>query len=467
MEYKLSQYIYFVNSQTSTNHIVVYSTISNVLLKISNHLATILQEGKFDKIPSKTLNLLMEKKILKSKEEEELQSIINENYQSNIDNTNLYEVIQPSAWCQLGCYYCGQNHTKDKLSDQLVHKITERIYKKLEGGKYKTLNIGWFGGEPLTGFNTMRKINNILKSHCKKLGIEIKGSVLVTNGMSLKPNIYKELVEDFKIDHIEVTIDGIGKLHDEHRYQKKDNRGSFDIIYNNIKNIVNSYFYDITEPKIMIRCNVDSINFGGVEKFIKKLAEDNIHTKIKNLYFASIYSWANNDAHKISLTKPEFAYHKLKWEILKIKLGYKTTSSLKRKLNTCILTTSDSDMYDTFGNVYSCTEVSLTDIYKESKYFIGNIEDEIKGNNNREYSDWYDKVWDNKSSQCNSCKLFPVCGSACPKSWMEGIPPCPPFRFNIREEIRLKEILSHSDSSDFFNLLDSFDKGLDINLMHY
>jgi uncharacterized protein len=466
-KYKLSHYLIFNESHIDKNLVIIYSTTTNKLLRISCVLLDMLQRNEFTELPKELLEKLIEDRVIVDENEDELLTIINENKKYDFDDSTLFEVIQPSAWCQLGCYYCGQSHKKDLLSDQTIINIGNRIFEKLKNNrKYKTLTIGWFGGEPLTGINTMRKLNNVIKKHCEELNITLKNSILVSNGMSLKPDIYREMVEDFKISQIEITIDGIGSYHDEHRYLKKDQGGSFDIIYNNLKNILNSDFFSHKEQKITIRCNVDHKNFLGVEPLIKKLAEDDLHQKIDYLYFASIYSWAQNDAHKQSLTKEEFAFHKLKWELMKIRLGYRSSNIHKRKYNTCILTNSSSEMYDTYGNVYNCTEVSFTDVYKDSKYTIGNVNKSVSGKRN--YQNWYDKVWENKESQCNSCKLFPICGSACPKSWMEGNPPCPTIRFSIKDEIQLHEVKLHSrTNAELLMNLDSFEKKIKIENMKY
>jgi uncharacterized protein len=51
---------------------------------------------------------------------------------------------------------------------------------------------------------------------------------------------------------------------------------------------------------------------------------------------------------------------------------------------------------------------------------------------------WYDEIPTN-DSWCKSCKFLPVCGGACPKSWYEGNPACPSFKFNIDERLMMKK----------------------------
>jgi uncharacterized protein len=34
--------------------------------------------------------------------------------------------------------------------------------------------------------------------------------------------------------------------------------------------------------------------------------------------------------------------------------------------------------------------------------------------------------------------MLPVCGGMCPKSWVEGVPACPPAKFNIAERLMIR-----------------------------
>ncbi|WP_449399536.1 SPASM domain-containing protein [Chryseobacterium wanjuense] len=49
---------------------------------------------------------------------------------------------------------------------------------------------------------------------------------------------------------------------------------------------------------------------------------------------------------------------------------------------------------------------------------------------------WESEIKTGKS-YCLTCNFFPVCGGACPKSWMEGNIPCPSFKYNMPERLRL------------------------------
>ena len=43
---------------------------------------------------------------------------------------------------------------------------------------------------------------------------------------------------------------------------------------------------------------------------------------------------------------------------------------------------------------------------------------------------------------CSTCRMLPVCGGACPKSWLEGIEPCPSAKSNVEQRLLLSYALS-------------------------
>jgi uncharacterized protein len=413
--------------------------------------------GLIDKIPDSITQVLIESGVVIDVDENEFELIIQENIENGrMQEGILYEVIQPTAMCQLGCYYCGQKHTKDYLENDIVDKIVERIKLKFTTGNFIGIYIGWFGAEPLMGLPQMRLMYNKLRVAINDESVKIKGKV-VTNGLSLKEGIFNELARDLNVDYIEVTLDGVQEYHDKHRYTKSG-EDSFNIIYENIKRIILSENYKSTDCKIGIRCNVDHKNVEGVIPLINLLAKDGLHEKIKSLYFAIVYSWGGNDAHKESLTKEDAAMMQLKWEVEKIKLGYPTSLTLHgRKKNTCLATSTSGELYDAFGNIYNCTEVSYADFYDGTSYKLGNVkEDNKKVFIDKPHNDWFQTIRDSDKYPCHSCRLLPVCGGSCPKAWNEDNPPCPSFKYNIIKEMELKYILRKTPKELLHKKLDDF-----------
>ncbi|CAL1517709.1 radical SAM/SPASM domain-containing protein [Chitinophaga sp. MM2321] len=459
--YKLSHYVIISAPVDEEQRRLAYSTRSGHTLLLPEICYEFLKNDLTDHIPASVQEQLVRAQILVQKTENELGTIMAENHAATATpGRQLVESIQPTASCQLGCYYCGQQHTKKNMADDVVEKLTDRIHLKFISGGYTNLYLGWFGGEPLMGFPQMRMIYKRLKEKINNEEVKIGGKI-VTNGLSLKEPVFEELVTKFHVDQIEITLDGTGDYHDSHRYTKKGT-GSFDLIYNNLKTILQRADYESLGCSIIIRCNVDEKNVDGVEPLIRLLAADGLHTKIARLYFVGIYSWGGNDAHKASLTKEKMAMLTIRWQILKIKLGYPySTTGYKRKLTTCMATGGNTEIYDAYGNIYNCSEISYADFYNGTPYQLGTLQkNTLDTFVDKPLNDWYTVVRDTEKYPCHHCKLLPVCGGSCPKSWVEGIPACPPFKFNILKELELKYLLCHTAAPQLEERLSGFDAAL-------
>jgi len=193
----ISHYNLFVEAINPENDSIIYNTRTGMQLKISNDLKSTINDGNLGEIPEEIFDKLIKMKVIIPMDENELEEILDENKTFINNQEELYEVVMPSRSCQLGCYYCGQSHNKTEINDTLIGAISERVGSKLENGKYKSLKIGWFGGEPLMALNRLRGLSLKLQDIAQSKGIEYTAS-MTTNGVSLKPAIYQELVFDHK-----------------------------------------------------------------------------------------------------------------------------------------------------------------------------------------------------------------------------------------------------------------------------
>lgn len=444
--YKLSYYVIISDPLNQSGQCVLFSTRTsrgiNVLPKVLNLVTT----GDFEALPDDVFNTLVESEILVREEENELLTIISENKEEIGDEETLYEVIQPSAMCQFGCPYCGQEHKRNYLAKDHYQQLINRIENKLKAKAYKHFYIGWFGGEPLMALKQIRELTVLFKELAEKYSITY-GSKIVTNGLSLKEGVFQELVTELKVNFIEVTLDGTAEYHDKKRYLKEGG-DTFNLIFKNLLSIFNKPDYHDYNCNISIRCNVDRTNCEGVSPLIELLAEHKLQDKIAYFYPIGIYSWGGNEAQKGSLTKEEFAVMEIDWLIQMIEHKFAVNLLPGRVKKVCLSVSPTSEMYDAYGNIFNCTEVSYTSVYENTNYTLGNLkfpDDRI--NTFRPLTDWNDQVLAGKFP-CTTCKMLPVCGGACPKSWHEDMRACPPNKFNIKEKLALSYLASKFDLSD-------------------
>lgn len=446
--YKLS---YYLIKKHVTFHdvdlMLVFSTRSGAFKVFKMGLWVRISNLKLDAIADEIINDLYASKILVAHDEDELDLILEENKKSNEDTSDFYAVIQPTAACPLGCGYCGQAHSSKNMSEQKQKDLIERYRKQIFSGNYKSISIGWFGAEPLVAFKVIENLSYELQKIARNKGIPYSAKV-VTNGLLLTKEISKKLIEDHKINSIEFTLDGVKEFHDSRRHLKTGG-ATFDKIYNNLLDLVN-----VSEGRIdiSVRCNTDNRNKDGISPLIRQMSEDGLSDKVR-VYFAQIHSWGN-DAHLLAASKEDFSSWEIDWLIELAEYGFKTRLLPSRNKNLCIAVSKESELIDPFGNVFSCTEVSLVPSYEENgenTYALGNISNAYLEKNSRRDSlgNFYNKEVIAKYD-CYTCRMLPTCGGACPKSWAEGNMPCPPTKNNISERMVLELLRNKEEIEKIF-----------------
>ncbi|KQW98614.1 radical SAM/SPASM domain-containing protein [Flavobacterium sp. Root420] len=440
MKLKLSHYTIITPIE---DVIIVYSTRSNKTLILKREFQEFLDHAEFDKLPAAVLEELINDEIVISFNDDELHEIIKQNNDYIKDDTTLYQIIQPSANCQLGCGYCGQVHTKNQLEIENYELLVNRLDYKLSQNKQLTqLHIGWFGGEPLMGIQSIRELSVKFQKLSSKYNIDYSAK-MVTNGLALKKNLFLELVTKYNVKSFEVTLDGIAEYHDKRRFVKSGSK-SFDLIMNNLTDIFGIENFNDLGVQISIRCNVDKTNYESVTPLIELLRAKNFHDKISSFYVAPIHSWGN-EAHLVSLEKIEFADKEIGWLIDLYKNDFNPWIMPSRNKQVCIIVNPNSELIDANGDIFNCTEISYVPSYEGSEYVLGNIKNIAHDHEfeNKPLLNWNETILKGETElPCPTCKMLPVCGGQCPKSWKEGIVACPPSKFNIEDKLALSYLIS-------------------------
>lgn len=438
-QYKLSRYLVFTKNTISSKYHIVYSTLSNKILALDKNVVSLIQNGNFNEVEDYIMKKLIDYEFITNIETNELKKVV-ERFKNFIINDNLlYQVIQPSANCQLGCNYCGQVHFKNTIAKQNVSdKIFDRISHNISKKNYKTLSISWFGGEPLMGLSQIKQLSKRLISLAESKNMEYTAK-MVTNGLSLKKHVFFDLFLNHKIYSYEITLDGSQKFHDERRHTKNGGN-TFDIIIKNIEDIVSDDRFINSGANINIRSNIDGGNNEDTINLINILEEKNI-LKFVNFYLAPLHSWGNN-AHEKAMSRKSFSKFETDVLLTLIKKNKKIQAVPSRPKDiVCMSLYDNSELFDSQGNIYNCTEVSQVPVYDENfTYRIGNLisDDKVTLDNSvRPFSDWNDEIL-NGTIPCKQCRILPICGGACPKLWREGQYPCPSLKDNIEDRVFLQ-----------------------------
>jgi uncharacterized protein len=392
-----------------------------------------IEQGRFDGLPQFVVEDLVRSEFLAPAEENELATILGRNRAAAEDSRSLYQVVQPTAACQMGCGYCSQIHRARALSPEHQDQFLQRVEARLRVGRFERLKIGWFGAEPLLGLAVMRRMSPKLRELAELHDCEYEAKI-VTNGLLLDADVSTELVESHCVRSIEVTIDGPAEFHDRSRPLKggqATQRRVFD-------NFVALAARDDLDVRLSLRCNVGRANADGVDELLRSIAEAGVQARI-HFYAAPIHAWGN-DADQQGLTPDEFAAREVGWMALAAELGFPVAVLPERAEILCLATMPQGELVDANGGLFQCTEVSYLAAYgPDHEYARGRLESPAALDGTERAHAWSREV-ESGATPCAQCPMLPVCGGGCPKLWREGHEPCPSAKRNIR----LRLLLAHA-----------------------
>ena len=95
----------------------LFSTRSSLSILVDYNTLIKLQNDDFSELDETQRAKLKKYKILVPKNENEFKTIYEENVKSKLSNEILSFTIQPTANCQFGCYYCGQDHASHLMTE--------------------------------------------------------------------------------------------------------------------------------------------------------------------------------------------------------------------------------------------------------------------------------------------------------------------------------------------------------------
>ena len=437
---KLSRYAVvsdaFVEPERDTSIRILFSTRTGARHVLPESIWEALRADPAAEIPSNLRTALERSKLLVPEDEDELGAILAENQQSRETHPVLTQVIQPTAACQLACDYCGQEHSPRTLSAEALDALIERVDEKLATGRYRALDIGWFGGEPLLGQDVMRLASPRLRAVAERRKVEY-GARLVTNGILLTSRCQEELHEIHRIHSVEVTLDGDQARHDARRLWKRTGRGSFASILENLTTLLAR---PAPRPSVSVRCNVDARNVDGVIPLMRQLAEAGLHRSLDLFYAAPVHSWGNGAA-RLGLPAPVFASWEIAWFAEMSRLGFPLALIPERTRIACMTFMPGAELIDATGARFNCTEVSYVPSYTvngQNVYQLGT--DGTPKGRAAVLSSFHERLAAG-AYPCRECAMLPTCGGRCAKAWIEGETPCPPAKHNMGARLILEHVL--------------------------
>ena len=134
--------------------------------------------------------------------------------------------------CNLACDYCFtySKHKPKSLTREMGERIMDWWLPQMDMNK--TVEIAFWGGEPLVKFKLLQHMRNYTFEKAKEIGIKdiIWGGT--TNGVLYTPDVVEWTIANQCL--MMVSLDGVQQAHDAHR-KFPDGRGSWKIVDKNLR----------------------------------------------------------------------------------------------------------------------------------------------------------------------------------------------------------------------------------------
>lgn len=269
--------------------------------------------------------------------------------------------------CNLACKYCYVKKKPATLSLARAEKIVDFIFAK--SGKEASIDIGFFGGEPLLEFELMKEVTRMIVDH-KEYDANRVVMRVVSNGTIFT----EEIAEFLKIYNIGlgISFDGLPAIHDKNR-PFKNGTGSADIVEKNLDMALEWF------PLMPVNAVFDNTTFQHLSEmvdYLSGLGVRNIHlnpdvssawTPEKCVELDEVYSqlgkkyfqyYLDNNPHYISLIDSKVT--------VLLREGYRPDEKCSMGKGELAFATS--------GNIYPCERLVGGDT--GGQHCIGHIDDD-------------------------------------------------------------------------------------------
>lgn len=314
----------------------------------------------------------------------------------------------PWYTCNFACSYCYQEsygHQPVIPTDEVLDAFFSYVGREFAGRrKYLTL----FGGEPLLPGAAYRGVVTRFLESARSAGLE---TAIVTNGYTLES--YADLLQQYRIREVQVTLDGMPRLHDARRPLK----GGGETFEQIVRGIDRALANDIT---VNLRVVIDRENIADLPALARFAvdkgwtASPRFKTQLGRNYelhscqadrqkllsrlemFEELYTLIQRHPEILAFHRPAFSVARFLFD----------EGELPRPLFDSCPGTKTEWAFDATGKIYSCTAT-----VGKSAEALGSFYPSVDLNHEL-VAGWEDRDV-TSITECGTCSLRLACGGGC------------------------------------------------------
>lgn len=342
---------------------------------------------------------------------------IRERYWRARGETPTVLTITTTMNCNLGCYYCYEERSGDRLELADVDAIVDLARRIVTAGGRRALHVDWYGGEPLLNIDFLEAASAALQSYCASAGVSYVASI-ISNG-TLWPSDVEGFIARNRIRQVQISLDGLSANHNKRRrYRKEFGQGdSFNAAVDLVDRLVQCVRVDL-------RFNIDRGNQDDLLPFVafaraRGWFRAAFPAVLQPARLAS-YSGASAFMRNHELTLEEFdalraAVRAGLGEAERVEESETPDGVLRPKSSVCAALATHSVVVGAEGHTYRCgLQVG------EKKRAVGDLSSPPPAINESQDAGWWETFDPTVSASCSRCSFLPICWGGCPKKHLEA-----------------------------------------------
>lgn len=386
---KLSKYNIICENGNQT---LVYNTLTSAFISVKSSDWKDLLETNADDVPQNVVEKLLAMGIAVDDPNTQMLQFKYRFYKNAFETKTPFLYIAPTMRCNFDCSYCFEQGNKDQ--GLMSEDVARKLVAFLQANNKKEVQIVWFGGEPMLGFDRILTICDCLE----EAQIKYTSSMITNGSLFSEKNI--SCLSKLHLQYIQFSMDGVGDAHDKRRCFI-GGKPTFEIIMRNLERILTT-----TDIPVCIQVTVDHENptaYEDMKEYCNANFGEFINKQRLQIGFNNVQDRTGFDTNNVCFTTEEL----LSAEIDKMKNSADTCFKLPMLSNPCMYRASWYYAIDAEGNLYKCIEHLGNPLER-----IGTIKEDNLSLKKLALSAFQEDAF--SDPECVNCAVFPICGGGCP-----------------------------------------------------
>lgn len=431
--FKSSRYNFVVPVQSG---LLLYNSASGAVLSLygpdANCLAAqvsgVPRPVPIEELDSCLLDKLLEGGFVVEDETDEV-ATIRERFHNAVAGTPIVLTITTTMDCNLGCYYCYEERSRDRLDVADTQQVVSLAQRLLVDSGKDSLHVDWYGGEPLLNVEFLESASQALQSLCTQLKVFYSASV-ISNG-TLWPVEVLQFLRRNKIRQVQISFDGLRANHDKRRKYRKgyldgEKPSSFDEAVRLVDELVR-------HVRVDLRLNIDRGNQDDVLPFMRFARDRGWFSARNRVVFqpSRVSSYTEHSAfmRKVELTIEE--YEEIRAQVrgeaektVPVEEAEVPDKFPYPRSSVCAALARDSIVLGADAKLYRCglqvgeSSRSVGALKMQGSTLLPIFGEGLRGPSSDET--WWRNFDPTALPTCSKCSFLPVCWGGCPKKHLEG-----------------------------------------------